>query len=117
MVDLSDRRFFFDFGATPQGANKCETTPSPDINGNWWNNLTNTSDGSKYAAEGTVYDSLTDSEGNAATLTVTLNDRFSTNGMSGGGGLLTPDGIEATRPAKGNLYIAVGKDFVSKIIY
>lgn len=94
VVDLSDRRFFFDFGATPQGANKCETTPSPDINGNWWNNLTNTSDGSKYAAAGTVYDSLTDSEGNAATLTVTLNDRFSTNGMSGGGGLLTPDATQ-----------------------
>lgn len=93
-VDLSDRRFYFDFGATPQAANKCETTPSPDANGNWWNNITNTADGSKYAAAGTVYDSLTDSEGQASTLTVTLNDRFSTNGMSGGGGLLDPDATQ-----------------------
>ena len=34
---------------------------------------------------------MTDSVGTPTTLTVTLNDRFSTNGMSGGGGLLTPD--------------------------
>lgn len=90
-VGLANRRFYFDFGATPQGANKCETTPSPDVNGNWWNNITNTSDGSKYADVGTVYGTLTDSEGKASTMTVTLNDRFSTNGMSGGGGLLEPD--------------------------
>lgn len=84
------RTFYLDFGATPQGANKCELTVSPDANGNHWNNITNTSDGSKYAAAGTVFEGLIDNHGADATLTVTLNDRFSTNGMSGGGGLLAP---------------------------
>lgn len=89
-IETADRRFYFDFGATPQGANKCELTESPDANGNYWNNITNTSDGSKYAAAGTVFDAITDSKGSTSALTVTLNDRFSTNGMSGGGGLLAP---------------------------
>lgn len=90
-VDLSDRSFYFDFGATDKAANKCEITPSPDANGNHWNNITNTADGSKYADAGTVFSSLVDGKGEASTLTLTLNDRFSTNGMSGGGGLLDPD--------------------------
>lgn len=88
---LSDCRYYFDFGATPNGANKCVLTESPDVNGNHWNNITNTSDGSKYAVAGSVFDGLVDSKGNATSMTITLNDRFSTNGMSGGGGLLSPD--------------------------
>ncbi len=87
----SERRYYFDFGATPQGANKCELTQSPDKNGNHWNNITNTSDGSKYADAGSVFANLIDSKGLQSGITVTLNDRFSTNGMSGGGGLLTPN--------------------------
>ena len=77
-VDLSDRSYYFDFGATDKAANKCEITPSPDANGNHWNNITNTADGSKYADAGTVFSSLVDGKGEASALTLTLNDRFST---------------------------------------
>lgn len=90
-ITTASNRFYLDFGATDKGENKCEITPSPDKNGNYWNNIINTSDGSKYAAKGTVYSDMTDAAGVATPLTVTLNDRFSTNGMSGGGGLLNPD--------------------------
>ena len=79
---------YFDFGSkiAAQGT----LTEGEDENGHYWNNITNNTSADKYAAAGTVYTPLVNS-GNVSTgYELTLNDRFSTNGKSGGGGLLAP---------------------------
>lgn len=80
---------YFDFGTvTPsQGT----VTEGADANGHFWNNITNNTSGNKYAAKGTVYEGLVNSDNAATGFTLTLNSRFSTNGKSGGGGLLDPN--------------------------
>lgn len=80
---------YFDFGSiTPaQGS----VTDGADSNGNYWNNITNNTSGNKYAAAGTVYDGLINSANMSTGYSLTLNSRFSTNGKSNGGGLMTPD--------------------------
>lgn len=79
---------YFDFGSitASQGA----VTEGADGNGHYWNNITNNESGNKYAAKGTVYGNLVNADNLATGFSVTLNSRFSTNGKSGGGGLLAP---------------------------
>lgn len=88
--NVADRKFYFDFGATSTAANPCDLTVSPDINGNYWNNITNDADNTKYAYAGTSFSTIVDSSNGSSTLKLTLNDRFSTNGRSSGGGLTNP---------------------------
>lgn len=80
---------YFDFGSIT--ASQGTTTEGADANGNHWNNITNNTSGNKYAAKGTVYDNLVNSADMPTGYSLTLNSRFSTNGKSGGGGLLSPD--------------------------
>lgn len=78
--------FYFDFGSNVEG--RGAITEGPDVNGNYWNNITN-NDGN-YAAAGTSYEALINSANTPSNYTLTLDTRFSTNGNSGGGGLLEP---------------------------
>ncbi len=80
---------YFDFGTvTPsQGT----ITEGADANGHYWNNITNNTSGNKYASKGTVYEGLVNSDNAETGFKIILNSRFSTNGKSGGGGLLNPD--------------------------
>lgn len=80
--------FYFDFGTIT--ASQGTVTEGADANGNYWNNITNNTDGNKYAAVGTVYDNLVNSDNQPTAYRISLDTRFSTNGKSGGGGLLTP---------------------------
>lgn len=77
---------YFDFGSQTDG--RGSMTEGPDANNHYWNNIIN-NDGN-YAAINTVYSSLVNSENTSVTYELTLNSRFSTNGQSGGGGLLEP---------------------------
>lgn len=79
---------YFDFGSITE--NQGSKTEGPDVNNNYWNNITNNVAGNKYAAINTVYSPLVNSENTSTTFELTLNSRFSTNGQSGGGGLLEP---------------------------
>lgn len=79
---------YFDFGSIT--ANQGSKTEGPDVNNNYWNNITNNVAGNKYAAINTVYSPLVNSENTPTTFELILNSRFSTNGKSGGGGLLEP---------------------------
>lgn len=77
---------YFDFGSKTAG--RGSLTESPDTQNHYWNNIVN-NDGN-YAAIHTVYAPLVNSENNSTGIEITLNSRFSTNGQSGGGGLLEP---------------------------
>lgn len=77
---------YFDFGSQVDG--RGSLTVDPDANNHYWNNIAN-NDGN-YAAVNTVYSPLVNSENTSTTFELTLNSRFSTNGQSGGGGLLEP---------------------------
>ena len=79
---------YFDFGTIT--ASQGTVTEGADANGNHWNNITNNTSGNKYAAVGTVYDNLVNSDNQPTAYRISLDTRFSTNGKSGGGGLLTP---------------------------
>lgn len=80
--------FYFDFGSITdtQGS----ITAGADANNNYWNNITNNVAGNKYADAGTVYSPLVNAENIQTEYALTLDVRFSTNGKSGGGGLLNP---------------------------
>ena len=80
--------FYFDFGSIT--AAQGTVTEGPDANNHYWNNITNNESGNKYAAAGTVYSPLVNSENAQTDYALTLDVRFSTNGKSGGGGLLEP---------------------------
>lgn len=77
---------YFDFGSQVDG--RGSLTVDSDANNHYWNNIAN-NDGN-YAAVNTVYSPLVNSENTSTTFELTLNSRFSTNGQSGGGGLLEP---------------------------
>lgn len=78
-----NQTLFFDFGAE-SSTSYGETTDGADSNGNYWNNITNQTDTStKYAASGTVFSDLVNSENTATGYSVTLNSRFSTNNSGG----------------------------------
>lgn len=83
------RSFYFDFGMN--GSSRGELTVSPDANGHYWNNIGDQGVTSNRPSTDYVYN-LVDAANAATTLTVQLADtKFTANGMSGGGGLLTPD--------------------------
>lgn len=79
---------YFDFGSRTSG--RGSLTVNPDANNLYWNNITNNS--GNYASQGTVYPSLINSENTQTAYALTLDSRFTTNGKSGGGGLLNPQG-------------------------
>lgn len=79
---------YFDFGSNGTNTARGEQTENPDGNGNYWNNIVNNS--GNYATAGTVYSSLINAENTQTTYALTLDSRFTTNGASGGGGLLDP---------------------------
>lgn len=81
---------YFDFGSNGTNTARGEQTENPDGNGNYWNNIVNSS--GNYATAGTVYSSLINAENTQTTYALTLDSRFTTNGASGGGGLLDPTG-------------------------
>ena len=78
---------YFDFGPNDV-ENRGDITASPDVNGNYWNNITNNS--GNYASAGTSYEGLVNSANTQTEYALTLDTRFSTNGKSEGGGLLEP---------------------------
>lgn len=80
--------FYFDFGSNGTNTARGEQTENPDGNGNYWNNIVNNS--GNYATAGTIYSSLINAENTQTTYALTLDSRFTTNGASGGGGLLDP---------------------------
>lgn len=77
---------YFDFGSQTSG--RGSLTEGADANNHYWNNIANNN--GNYAAIHTVYSSLVNSENTSVPYELTLNSRFSTNGKSGGGGLLEP---------------------------
>ncbi len=83
------RTFYFDFGM--DGGTRGTITTSPDGNGHYWNNIGNEEVTSNKPSLTHVY-SLVDEANVATTLSVQLaGAQFTANGMSGGGGLLSPD--------------------------
>ena len=79
---------YFDFGSNGTNAARGSQTVNPDANGNNWNNIVNNS--GNYASAGTVYSPLVNSKNDPTAYSLTLDSRFTTNGASGGGGLLEP---------------------------
>lgn len=83
-----EQTLYFDFGSKTDAQGTI--TGSPDSNNHYWNNITNNTSGNKYAAAGTVYSPLINSDNLQTAYDLTLDVRFSTNGKGGGGGLLAP---------------------------
>lgn len=79
---------YFDFGSDGTNTARGVQTENPDANGNYWNNIINNS--GNYATVGTAYSSLVNSENIQTAYMVTMNSRFTTNGGTSGGGLMTP---------------------------
>lgn len=83
------RTFYFDFGM--DGGTRGTITTSPDDNGHYWNNIGDKEVTSNCPSIDHVY-SIVDAANAATDIKVQLADtKFTANGMSGGGGLLTPD--------------------------
>ena len=83
------RTFYFDFGM--DGGTRGTITTSPDANGHYWNNIGNEEVSNNKPSLTHVYN-LVDAANTATTLTVQLaGAQFTANGMSGGGGFLSPD--------------------------
>lgn len=83
------RSFYFDFGM--DGGTRGTITTSPDGNGHYWNNIGDQDVTSNKPSQDYVY-SIVDAANGATTITAQLADaQFTANGMSGGGGLLSPD--------------------------
>lgn len=82
--------FYFDFGPN-NVANRGNLTPTDkaDANGHFWNNIhsTNGNDITAGSEFNTVRNSLGTTVDN---MTVVVNGTFCTNGLSGGGGLMSP---------------------------
>lgn len=87
-AEALEQTFYFDFGSVISTAG--DNTTGADVNGHYWNNITNNSTANKYAAAGTIYSGLVNSANTTTKCAIKLNSRFSTNGKAGGGGLLTP---------------------------
>ena len=82
---------YVDFGADNDASRGMQTTGA-DINGNYWTNVhcTGTGDANKYIYPGTTFD-IVNSDNQSTGYQIGVNVRFSTNGKSGGGGLVSPD--------------------------
>ncbi len=76
------RAMLFDFGSDGSTVSRGSKTA-----GNW-NNITNNS--SNACAAGSEYANLIDTDGVDTGATLTINDQFSTNGYTSGGGLTSP---------------------------
>lgn len=83
------RSFYFDFGM--DGGTRGTITTSPDANGHYWNNIGDQEISGNRPSLDYVYD-IVDAANTATDIKVQLADtKFTANGMSGGGGLLSPD--------------------------
>ena len=83
------RTFYFDFGM--DGGTRGTITTSPDANGHYWNNIGNQSVSSNKPSLDVIYD-LVDATNASTSVKVQLaGTKFTANGLSGGGGLLSPD--------------------------
>ena len=83
------RTFYFDFGM--DGSSRGEITTGADVNGHYWNNIGDQGVTDNKPSKDSVY-SIVDAANTATTIKVQLADtKFTANGMSGGGGLLSPD--------------------------
>ena len=79
--------YYFDFGM--DGSSRGALTKGADINGHYWNNISQVSTNNK--ADQSVSYSLVNADSLPSAYTLTLaGAAFTCNGMSGGGGLLTP---------------------------
>ena len=78
---------YIDFGAN-NNASRGMLTTGADSNGNYWTNV-HCGSSSNYIFPGTVFDVVNSSNDNTG-YRVVVNVRFTTNGKSGGGGLLNP---------------------------
>ena len=78
---------YIDFGAN-NNASRGMLTTGADSNGNYWTNV-HCGSSSNYIFPGTVFDVVNSSNDNTG-YQVVVNVRFTTNGKSGGGGLLNP---------------------------
>ena len=81
---------YIDFGANDSG-NRGMLTTGADANGHYWSNVhsVGVDDANKYIFPGTVFDLVNDAD-QPTGYQLLVNVRLSTNGKSGGGGLLAP---------------------------
>jgi cephalosporin-C deacetylase-like acetyl esterase len=77
---------YVDFGE-PNVSTRGNKTEGADVNGHYWNNVV--SSGNNYLYPGTTF-SLVNSSNVDTGYQILVNVRFTTNGMSGGGGLTSP---------------------------
>ena len=80
---------FFDFGSDVSGRGEL-TSAEADANGNYWNNIS--ANNGNYIAQGSSFASIIGSDKQSTGYSLTFNSRFTTNGMSGGGGLILESG-------------------------
>lgn len=79
--------YYFDFGM--DGSSRGALTKGADVNGHYWNNIYQVS--TNYKVNQSVSYSLVNADSLPSAYTLTLaGAAFTCNGMSGGGGLLTP---------------------------
>lgn len=83
---LSSAKYFVDFGENNDDARGHQTVGA-DVNGNYWNNV--------YCQDGNLITSgnkytLVKSDNVSSDITMTMGNGLKTNGMSGGGGLVSP---------------------------
>ncbi|MGN0234950.1 MAG: SGNH/GDSL hydrolase family protein [Paludibacteraceae bacterium] len=79
--------YYFDFGM--DGSSRGELTEGPDVNGHYWNNISQVGTNNKVDQSASY--SLVDADSLLSDYTLTLTGAaFTCNGMSGGGGLLAP---------------------------
>ncbi len=77
---------YFDFGSNV--TNRGVETSNPDANNNYWNNILANS--GNYIAANSQFEGIVNSQNEATEISVTFQNRFTTNGLSGGGGLTNP---------------------------
>ena len=77
---------YLDFGENNNNS-RGHLTSGADANGHYWTNIHST--GGIYIYPGTVFN-IVNAENEATGFSMLINTRFTTNGLSGGGGLLSP---------------------------
>ena len=83
-----NQTIYVDFGENDVASRGMLTTGA-DANGHYWTNVHSGGSSSKYIYPGTTFD-MVNSQNQATGYQVRVNVRLSTNGKSGGGGLLNP---------------------------
>lgn len=79
-------KYYIDFGENNKEARGYKTS-SPDVNGNYWNNIFPQS--GNLITSGSRF-SLITSDNDKSALTMTMGEKIRTNGRAGGGGLTNP---------------------------